>query len=70
MGWPKEHEEFLRKMWEDEERTASDIAKSLPEFPASGKKPARAVTRDMVIGKARRMGLTSRPSPIIREASK
>lgn len=59
--WSAEQEAKLEELWE-EDLTASEIAKQLPPM-----KSGKAVTRDMVIGKARRMGLTPRPSPIKRE---
>ncbi len=45
--------ETLKRMW-GEGKTASQIAEELGE----------GVTRNMVIGKAHRLGLESRPSPI------
>lgn len=66
MAWSREQESKLRELW-DAGETASEIAKALPPMPATTKKPAKPVTRDMVIGKARRMGLEPRPSPIKRE---
>lgn len=65
--WTPELERDLTDRWNRGE-TASQIAAGLPPIPPKGKRPERKVTRDMVIGKARRMGLPSRPSPIRREA--
>lgn len=62
MAWNPSAEDMLRRLW-GEDKTASEIAK---EMTASGHK----VTRNMVIGKARRMGLESRPSPIKRDPAK
>lgn len=50
---------LVRFMWA-EGRTASDIAAHLTSLG-----PAY-VSRNMVIGKAHRMGLEARPSPIVR----
>lgn len=52
MGWGPETESELRRLW-DEGRTASQIARAI------------GVTRNAVIGKARRLGLDPRPSPIV-----
>jgi GcrA cell cycle regulator len=64
--WTREQEDKLRELWA-QGLSASQIAPLIP----AGSKPKggepKPVTRDMVIGKARRMGLESRPSPIIRE---
>lgn len=60
--WTREQEQKLEELW-DQGATASEIAAQLPVMLKSGK----YVTRDMVIGKARRMGLEPRPSPIKRE---
>lgn len=62
MAWKPEAETMLRRLW-GEEKTASECAE---EMNAAGHK----VTRNMVIGKARRMGLQSRPSPIKRDTAK
>lgn len=59
--WTEEQESVLRKAWK-RGRTASEIAKDL-----KGHETTRPITRDMVIGKARRLGLAPRPSPIKRE---
>lgn len=59
MAWSPDLEEKLRTGWY-ENKTASEIAKDIS--PPAGKQ----ITRDMVIGKARRMGLDPRPSPIKR----
>ena len=53
MSWTKERVDILEKMWTDG-KSAAEIAKSLGE----------GVTRNAVIGKAHRMGLSGRPSPI------
>lgn len=66
--WTAEAEATIRRMW-DEGRTASEIADALPDLPAGRSRPAGRPTRDMVIGKARRMGLKSRPSPIRQKES-
>lgn len=55
MAWNRDNEQTLRQLW-DEGKTASQIATEMgPDF-----------SRNMVIGKARRMGLSPRPSPIKR----
>ena len=56
MSWTTEHETRLAALVA-EGKSASQIAAELPQLPATLNKPMRAVTRDMVIGKARRMGL-------------
>lgn len=53
MGWTDERVALLKKMWKDG-NSAADIAKAL----------GKGVTRNAVIGKAHRMGLSGRPSPI------
>lgn len=53
MSWTDERINLLKKMWKDG-KSAADIAKTL----------AKGVTRNAVIGKAHRMGLSNRPSPI------
>jgi len=53
MGWTKERIELLKTYW-SEGRSASQIAKLLGE----------GLTRNAVIGKAHRLGLASRPSPV------
>ena len=53
MSWTKERTELLEKMW-TEGKSAAEIAKELGE----------GATRNAVIGKAHRMGLSGRPSPI------
>lgn len=66
MAWTEAHENELRRRWNAGE-SAAQIAAVLPALPP--REPGtswRKVTRDMVIGKARRMGLPSRPSPIKR----
>ena len=52
MSWTDERIEQLRKMWEGG-MTASQIAEELG-----------GVSRNAVIGKAHRLGLQSRPSPV------
>jgi len=53
MSWTDERIAMLKKMWKDG-KSAAEIAKFL----------AKGVTRNAVIGKAHRMGLSGRPSPI------
>ncbi len=53
MSWTDERIALLKRMWK-EGKSAADIAKAL----------AKGVTRNAVIGKAHRMGLSGRPSPI------
>lgn len=60
MAWTPDQESKLRQLW-TEGLSASEIAK---QIPVSEGKP---VSRDMVIGKARRLGLEGRPSPIQRK---
>jgi GcrA cell cycle regulator len=57
MSWTDERISLLKKMWK-EGKSAADIAKML----------AKGVTRNAVIGKAHRMGLSGRPSPIKKPA--
>ena len=57
MSWTDERIALLKKMWK-EGKSAADIAKML----------AKGVTRNAVIGKAHRMGLSGRPSPIKKPA--
>lgn len=57
MSWTDERIALLKKMWKDG-KSAAEIAKSL----------AKGVTRNAVIGKAHRMGLSGRPSPIKKPA--
>ena len=52
MSWTDERVETLKRMWA-EGQSASQIAKELG-----------GVTRNAVIGKAHRLGLQSRPSPV------
>src|SRR3982751_520689 len=52
MSWTDERLDTLRKMWEAGQ-TASQIAEELG-----------GVSRNAVIGKAHRLGLQSRPSPV------
>lgn len=59
MAWTEDRIEILRKLW-DEGLSASQIAKQLGEN----------VTRNAVIGKAHRLGLKSRPSPVKKDARK
>ena len=58
MSWTDERIALLKKMWK-EGKSAADIAKTL----------SRGVTRNAVIGKAHRMGLSGRPSPIKKTAT-
>jgi GcrA cell cycle regulator len=53
MSWTDERIALLKRMWK-EGKSAADIAKTL----------GKGVTRNAVIGKAHRMGLSGRPSPI------
>ncbi len=55
MEWNEQRIEILRKLW-GQGQTASQIAAILG-----------GITRNAVIGKAHRLGLTGRPSPIKRE---
>jgi len=57
MSWTPERVSVLEKMWSDG-KSAAEIAKELGE----------GVTRNAVIGKAHRMGLSGRPSPIKKPA--
>jgi GcrA cell cycle regulator len=59
MAWTDERVERLRELW-DKGLSASQIAKELAEN----------VTRNAVIGKAHRMGLPSRPSPVKADPAK
>jgi GcrA cell cycle regulator len=56
MEWTEQRIDILRKLW-GQGQTASQIATILG-----------GITRNAVIGKAHRLGLTGRPSPIKREA--
>jgi GcrA cell cycle regulator len=57
MEWTEQRIEMLRRLW-GQGQTASQIAVALG-----------GVTRNAVIGKAHRLGLTGRPSPIKRDAN-
>jgi GcrA cell cycle regulator len=57
MEWTEQRIEMLRRLW-GQGQTASQIAVALG-----------GVTRNAVIGKAHRLGLTGRPSPIKRDGS-
>jgi GcrA cell cycle regulator len=57
MSWTDERINTLKKMWK-EGKSAAEIAKTL----------GKGVTRNAVIGKAHRMGLSGRPSPIKKPA--
>lgn len=57
--WSEGAEDALRRMWADG-KTASQIAENLNCGTGC------AFTRNMVIGKAHRLGLPARPSPIVR----
>ncbi len=57
MSWTDERIAKLQKLW-DEGLSASQIAEKLGD-----------VTRNAVIGKAHRLGLKSRPSPVKQDAS-
>ncbi len=58
MSWTDEQEEKLKQLWR-EGKTASQIAEELG-----------GVSRNAVIGKAHRLGLSGRPSPIKVKASR
>lgn len=58
MSWTDERIATLKKMWK-EGKSAAEIAKTL----------GKGVTRNAVIGKAHRMGLSGRPSPIKKSAA-
>lgn len=58
MSWTDERIGILKKMWK-EGKSAAEIAKTL----------GKGVTRNAVIGKAHRMGLSGRPSPIKKQAA-
>jgi GcrA cell cycle regulator len=58
MSWTDERIALLKKMWK-EGKSAAEIAKML----------GKGVTRNAVIGKAHRMGLSGRPSPIKKPAA-
>jgi GcrA cell cycle regulator len=53
MGWTSERIEQLKTLWDDG-KSASQIAETMGE----------GLTRNAVIGKAHRLGLASRPSPL------
>ncbi|MBK5910249.1 global cell cycle regulator GcrA-like protein [Rhodothalassium salexigens] len=57
MSWTDERIETLKRLW-DAGKSASQIAAELGE----------GVTRNAVIGKAHRLGLKSRPSPVKSDA--
>ncbi len=59
MAWTEDRVEKLRQLW-DKGLSASQIAKELAE----------GVTRNAVIGKAHRLNLASRPSPVKSDAAK
>lgn len=59
MSWTEERVDLLKKLW-GEGKTAAEIAKELGD----------GVTRNAVIGKAHRMKLSSRVSPIQQSAKK
>lgn len=59
MSWTDERIELLKRLWE-KGLSASQIAEELGE----------GVTRNAVIGKAHRLGLKSRPSPVKADAPK
>lgn len=58
MSWTEERIKTLKKMWKDG-KTASEIAEELGD-----------VTRNAVIGKAHRLGLSGRPSPLGNKGNK
>ena len=57
--WTEPNIEYLKAAWA-QGRTASEIATEL------SRNGALYMTRNMVIGKAHRLGLEARPSPIVR----
>lgn len=57
MEWTEQRIEMLRRLW-GQGQTASQIAAALG-----------GITRNAVIGKAHRLGLTGRPSPIKRDST-
>jgi GcrA cell cycle regulator len=59
MSWTDERIEQLKQMW-DKGMSASQIAEAL----------AGGITRNAVIGKAHRLGLKARPSPVKSDSSK
>lgn len=59
--WSEDNIETLKRLWSDG-KSASEIAEVLSQ---GGR---LYMSRNMVIGKARRLGLESRPSPIVRHA--
>lgn len=66
--WTPEHEKLLAKLWA-EEYSGTEIAREimdqvgpLPRVTKNGE--PKKINRDMVIAKARRMGLERRPSPL------
>ncbi|MFC3052205.1 GcrA family cell cycle regulator [Kordiimonas pumila] len=59
MAWTEDRIDQLKKLW-DNGLSASQIAKELGE----------GVTRNAVIGKAHRLGLKSRPSPVKTDGEK
>lgn len=59
MSWTDDRIATLKKMWKDG-KSAAEIAKAL----------GKGVTRNAVIGKAHRMGLSGRPSPIKKSGAK
>lgn len=74
--WKPEHEQLLVTRW-NEGWSGSEIAEELnkvigPIPIVSGKNAGKgkAINRDMVIAKARRMKLQSRPSPLPQAAQK
>lgn len=61
MAWTREQENRVRQLWAEGDSASSVASKLAAEFTDA------TFTRDMIIGKARRLGLESRPSPIIRK---
>lgn len=59
LSWTDDRISLLKRMWK-EGKSAADIAKAL----------GKGVTRNAVIGKAHRMGLSGRPSPIKKPETK
>lgn len=66
--WTPEHEQLLKSLWESG-YTGGEIAQELNERVGAiprlgGKREPKKINRDMVIAKARRMGLPRRESPL------
>ena len=66
--WTPDHEELLKKLWA-EGCTGGEIAQELNGRVGAipriqGNREPKKINRDMVIAKARRMGLPRRESPL------